>query len=55
MVALFCLVAWLPRLSILVRLISDSILVGFKAGAGLTIAMTAAKPGRRSWRRTQLL
>jgi MFS superfamily sulfate permease-like transporter len=24
----------------LVRLISDSILVGFKAGAGLTIAMT---------------
>jgi MFS superfamily sulfate permease-like transporter len=28
------------RLSILVRLISDSILVGFKAGAGLTIIMT---------------
>jgi sulfate permease, SulP family len=40
MVALFCLIAWLLRLSILVRLISDSILVGFKAGAGLTIAMT---------------
>jgi SulP family sulfate permease len=40
MVALFCLVAWLLRLSVLVRLISDSILVGFKAGAGLTIAMT---------------
>jgi sulfate permease, SulP family len=40
MVALFCLVAWLLRLSMLVRLISDSILVGFKAGAGLTIAMT---------------
>src|SRR5215813_12520045 len=39
-VALFCLIAWLLRLSILVRLISDSILVGFKAGAGLTIAMT---------------
>src|SRR6516164_6326700 len=40
MVALLCLTAWLLRLSILVRLISDSILVGFKAGAGLTIAMT---------------
>src|SRR5262245_45964028 len=34
------LIAWLLRLSMLVRLISDSILVGFKAGAGLTIAMT---------------
>jgi len=39
-VALFCLLAWWLRLSVLVRLISDSILVGFKAGAGLTIAMT---------------
>ncbi len=39
-VALLCLVAWLFRLSMLVRLISDSILVGFKAGAGLTIIMT---------------
>src|SRR3954453_24122036 len=39
-VALLCLIAWLFRLSILVRLISDSILVGFKAGAGLTIIMT---------------
>jgi high affinity sulfate transporter 1 len=39
-VALLCLVSWLLRLSILVRLISDSILVGFKAGAGLTIIMT---------------
>src|SRR6516162_8343078 len=39
-VALLCLIAWLLRLSMLVRLISDSILVGFKAGAGLTIAMT---------------
>src|SRR5205807_9071348 len=39
-VALLCLLAWLLRLSVLVRLISDSILVGFKAGAGLTIAMT---------------
>src|SRR5438477_2031659 len=39
-VAVLCLMAWLLRLSILVRLISDSILVGFKAGAGLTIIMT---------------
>lgn len=39
-VALLCLVAWLLRLSTLVKLISDSILVGFKAGAGLTIATT---------------
>jgi SulP family sulfate permease len=39
-VAGLCLVAWLLRLSALVKLISDSILVGFKAGAGLTIAMT---------------
>jgi high affinity sulfate transporter 1 len=40
MVAGLCLLAWLLRLSVLVRLISDSILVGFKIGAGLTIAMT---------------
>jgi sulfate permease, SulP family len=39
-VALLCLIGWLLRLSGLVRLISDSILVGFKAGAGLTIAMS---------------
>ncbi|MFZ0524557.1 MAG: SulP family inorganic anion transporter [Xanthobacteraceae bacterium] len=39
-VALLCLVAWVLRLSVLVRLISDSILTGFKAGAGLTIIMT---------------
>lgn len=39
-VALLCLIAWLFRLSILVRLVSDSILVGFKAGAGLTIIMS---------------
>jgi len=39
-VALLCLLSWLLRLSVLVRLISGSILVGFKAGAGLTIAMT---------------
>src|SRR5262247_2056017 len=39
-VAVLCLMAWLLRLSALVKLISNSILVGFKAGAGLTIAMT---------------
>src|SRR5215472_4916668 len=39
-VALLCLIAWLLRLSELVKLISGSILVGFKAGAGLTIIMT---------------
>jgi SulP family sulfate permease len=39
-VAALCLMAWALRLSALVKLISDSILVGFKAGAGLTIAMT---------------
>ena len=39
-VAGLCVFAWVLRLSALVKLISDSILVGFKAGAGLTIAMT---------------
>jgi high affinity sulfate transporter 1 len=39
-VAALSFLAWLLRLSALVKLISDSILVGFKAGAGLTIAMT---------------
>jgi sulfate permease, SulP family len=39
-VAMLCLMAWALRLSALVKLISDSILVGFKIGAGLTIAMT---------------
>ena len=39
-VAALCVFAWVLRLSALVKLISDSILVGFKAGAGLTIAMT---------------
>jgi sulfate permease, SulP family len=39
-VAGLCIIAWILRLSTLVKLISDSILVGFKAGAGLTIAMT---------------
>jgi sulfate permease, SulP family len=39
-VGLFCLLAWVFRLSVLVKLISDSVLTGFKAGAGLTIALT---------------
>src|SRR6476646_958885 len=39
-VAVLCLMAWALRLSVLVKLISNSILVGFKAGAGLTIGMT---------------
>lgn len=39
-VAALCLLSWLLRLSALVKLISDSVLVGFKIGAGLTIAMT---------------
>jgi SulP family sulfate permease len=39
-VAALCVIAWVLQLSVLVKLISDSILVGFKAGAGLTIAMT---------------
>lgn len=39
-VGLICLLAWALRLSVLVKLISDSVLVGFKAGAGLTIAIT---------------
>jgi sulfate permease, SulP family len=39
-VAALCLIAWALRLSAIVKLISDSILVGFKTGAGLTIAVT---------------
>jgi SulP family sulfate permease len=39
-VAVLCLIAWLLKLSVLVRLVSDSILVGFKAGAGLIIIMS---------------
>ena len=39
-VGLFCLIAWAFRLSVLVKLISESVLTGFKAGAGITIAMT---------------
>ncbi|WP_206668126.1 SulP family inorganic anion transporter [Teichococcus oryzae] len=39
-VTVLCLIAWALRLSVLAKLISDSILVGFKAGAGITIAVT---------------
>ena len=39
-IALMCVVAWLLRLSSLVNFISETILLGFKAGAALTIAMT---------------
>ncbi|TFV36306.1 SulP family inorganic anion transporter [Bradyrhizobium frederickii] len=39
-VAVLCFIAWLFKLSVLVRLVSDSILIGFKAGAGLTIIMS---------------
>ena len=35
-----CLLAWMLRLSTLVNFISETILLGFKAGAALTIAMT---------------
>jgi high affinity sulfate transporter 1 len=40
MVAAFSVLAWLLRLSGLVNFISETILVGFKAGAALTIALT---------------
>jgi high affinity sulfate transporter 1 len=39
-IAGMCLIAWLLRLSSLVNFISETILLGFKAGAALTIAMT---------------
>ncbi len=40
MVAAMSVIAWLFRLSTLVNFISDTVLLGFKAGAGITIAMT---------------
>lgn len=40
MVAVLSVLAWLLRLSALVSFISETILLGFKAGAALTIAMT---------------
>ena len=39
-VAALCVISWALRLSVLVKLVSDSILVGFKIGAGATIAMS---------------
>jgi high affinity sulfate transporter 1 len=39
-IAGMCMLAWLLRLSSLVNFISETILLGFKAGAALTIAMT---------------
>jgi SulP family sulfate permease len=39
-VAGICLLAWFFRLSVLVSFISETVLVGFKAGAALTIALT---------------
>jgi high affinity sulfate transporter 1 len=38
MVSLFCLLAWVMRLGLFVNFISESILLGFKAGAALSIA-----------------
>jgi high affinity sulfate transporter 1 len=38
--AVMCVFAWLLRLSSLVNFISETILLGFKAGAALTIALT---------------
>lgn len=40
LVAIMCVLAWLFRLSSLVNFISETILLGFKAGAALTIALT---------------
>jgi SulP family sulfate permease len=39
-IAAMCLLAWLLRLSSIVNFISETILLGFKAGAALTIATT---------------
>lgn len=39
-VAALCTIAWLLRLSSLMSFVSETILVGFKAGAALTIALT---------------
>jgi high affinity sulfate transporter 1 len=39
-VAAMCFIAWMLQLSTLISFISETILVGFKAGAAITIAMT---------------
>ncbi len=38
--AAMCIVAWLLRLSTLINIISETVMLGFKAGAGLSIAAT---------------
>jgi SulP family sulfate permease len=40
LIAVMCVIAWLLRLSSLVNFISETILLGFKAGAACTIALT---------------
>jgi sulfate permease, SulP family len=40
LVGLICLLAWVLRLSTLIKLISDSVLTGFKAGAAASIGLT---------------
>lgn len=40
LVAAMCLIAWFLRLNSFVNFISESVLLGFKAGAALTIALT---------------
>ncbi|WP_213305495.1 SulP family inorganic anion transporter [Paraburkholderia sacchari] len=40
LIAIMCLIGWILRLSSLVNFISETILLGFKAGAALTIALT---------------
>ncbi|RQH07042.1 SulP family inorganic anion transporter [Paraburkholderia dinghuensis] len=40
LIAAMCLLGWILRLSSLVNFISETILLGFKAGAALTIALT---------------
>ena len=40
LVAVICVIAWALSLSSLVNFISETVLVGFKAGAAFTIAMT---------------
>ena len=40
LVALFCFIAWALKLSSFVNFISETILIGFKAGAALSIAVT---------------
>jgi MFS superfamily sulfate permease-like transporter len=40
LIAVMCVFAWMLRLSSLVNFISETILLGFKAGAALTIALT---------------